>query len=162
MGATALACHGAGGRVHGVIPAALASCERKATNTPADLPSALREPVPAGSANESDRSVVSVVSDMHERKMLMSNHGSGFIVLPGGFGTLEECMVRLPRRSTALIRRRKSARAAALRAPLTREVTWTQLSWHRKPTIVLDVAGACASSSRLRRQRQLACASNLM
>ena len=40
--------------------------------------------------------------DMHERKMLMSNHGNGFIVLPGGFGTLEECMARLSCRYVAL------------------------------------------------------------
>ena len=31
-----------------------------------------------------------VVNDMHERKMMMFEHASGFVALPGGIGTLEE------------------------------------------------------------------------
>lgn len=31
-----------------------------------------------------------VVESMHERKMMMANHADAFVVLPGGFGTLDE------------------------------------------------------------------------
>jgi len=54
------------------------------------------------------------VTSMHERKQLMYDLADGFIALPGGLGTLEE----------------------------TAEVaTWSQLGLHRKPVVLLDVAG---------------------
>jgi hypothetical protein len=55
-----------------------------------------------------------VVSSMHERKALMAKLSDGFVVLPGGFGTLEEAFEVL---------------------------TWSQLGLHRKGTVFLDVQG---------------------
>ena len=55
-----------------------------------------------------------VVDSMHQRKQLMSELSDGFIVLPGGLGTLEEFF----------------------------EVwTWGQLGLHRKPYGILNVSG---------------------
>ena len=51
---------------------------------------------------------------MHERKEAMADLAGGFIMLPGGFGTLDEFFEVL---------------------------TWTQLGIHAKPCGVLDVAG---------------------
>ena len=67
MGACARAAHEAGGEVLGIIPDFLVSRER---------------------ALESVEHVV--VSNMHERKMLMFERSDAFVVLPGGVGTLEE------------------------------------------------------------------------
>jgi uncharacterized protein (TIGR00730 family) len=55
-----------------------------------------------------------VVDSMHERKALMSELSDAFISLPGGLGTLEETFEVL---------------------------SWAQLGLHRKPVVVLDVAG---------------------
>jgi uncharacterized protein (TIGR00730 family) len=55
-----------------------------------------------------------VVTSMHERKALMAELSDGFIVLPGGFGTLEEAFEVL---------------------------TWGQLGLHRKGVVFLDVDG---------------------
>jgi uncharacterized protein (TIGR00730 family) len=52
-----------------------------------------------------------VVADMHERKALMAELASGFIVLPGGYGTFEEMFEIL---------------------------TWAQLGWHQKPIGLLN------------------------
>jgi len=55
-----------------------------------------------------------IVTSMHERKGLMSDLSDGFVVLPGGIGTLEEFF----------------------------EIwTWGQLGLHRKPYGLLNVAG---------------------
>ncbi|MBM4123864.1 MAG: TIGR00730 family Rossman fold protein [Nitrospira sp.] len=55
-----------------------------------------------------------IVGSMHERKALMADLSDAFIALPGGYGTLEEfCEI----------------------------VTWAQLSFHRKPCGLLNVAG---------------------
>ncbi|MEW7279273.1 TIGR00730 family Rossman fold protein [Aquimarina sp. 2201CG1-2-11] len=51
---------------------------------------------------------------MHERKMKMQTLSDGFIVLPGGFGTLEE---------------------------LFEVVTWSQLGLHQKPVGILNTNG---------------------
>ncbi len=53
-----------------------------------------------------------VVNDMHERKMMMFEHASGFVALPGGIGTLEE---------------------------LVEIATWAQLGRHKKPIIVANI-----------------------
>lgn len=54
-----------------------------------------------------------VVESMHERKQVMADLGDGFVVLPGGLGTMEEFF----------------------------EVwTWGQLGLHRKPYGLLNVA----------------------
>lgn len=68
MGAVARAVHANGGRVYGVIPHALDTVEI--------------------TYRESDELVK--VATMRERKALLESEGNGYIVLPGGFGTLEE------------------------------------------------------------------------
>lgn len=55
-----------------------------------------------------------IVEGMHDRKGGMSDLADGFIMLPGGFGTLEEFF---------------------------EVVTWTQLGIHQKPCGILDVDG---------------------
>lgn len=55
-----------------------------------------------------------VVGSMHERKALMEKLCDGVIVLPGGYGTLDEMFEML---------------------------TWSQLGLHRKPIGVLNVNG---------------------
>ena len=67
MGATARAAHQAGGRVLGIIPDFLLSKERVLEEV---------EHV--------------IVSNMHERKMMMFERSDSFVILPGGIGTLEE------------------------------------------------------------------------
>lgn len=54
------------------------------------------------------------VDTMHERKRLMMEHADGFLVLPGGYGTLEE---------------------------LFEVIAWLQLGFHQKPVGLLNVAG---------------------
>lgn len=67
MGACARAAHEAGGEVLGVIPDFLIGKER---------------------AFEAVETVV--VASMHERKQMMFERSDGFVILPGGIGTLEE------------------------------------------------------------------------
>jgi uncharacterized protein (TIGR00730 family) len=67
MGATARAAHDAGGKVLGVIPEFLVGKER---------------------ALETVEHVV--VKSMHERKQMFFEESDGFVILPGGIGTLEE------------------------------------------------------------------------
>lgn len=55
-----------------------------------------------------------VVQTMHERKTKMSELAEGFVVLPGGFGTMEEFFEIL---------------------------TWSQLGLHRKPIGILNTDG---------------------
>src|SRR5262245_27053195 len=59
-------------------------------------------------------SELKVVSSMHERKALMARLSSGFIALPGGFGTVEEFFEVL---------------------------TWAQLGLHPHPCGLLNVNG---------------------
>jgi uncharacterized protein (TIGR00730 family) len=54
------------------------------------------------------------VDTMHERKRLMMEHADGFLVLPGGYGTLEE---------------------------LFEVIAWLQLGFHHKPVGILNVDG---------------------
>ncbi len=67
MGACALAAHDAGGKVLGIIPEFLKERERRL-----------------------DVVETITVSSMHERKQMMFERADGFVVLPGGIGTLEE------------------------------------------------------------------------
>lgn len=53
-----------------------------------------------------------IVNDMHERKAAMATLSDAFIALPGGLGTLEE---------------------------LFEVLTWSQIGYHAKPLVVLDV-----------------------
>lgn len=55
-----------------------------------------------------------VVTTMHERKARMAELSDGFVVLPGGLGTLDE---------------------------LFEIVTWKQLGLHTKPVVVVNSAG---------------------
>ena len=55
-----------------------------------------------------------IVADMHTRKRLMFERADAFVALPGGIGTLEE---------------------------LVEQLTWVQLDRHRKPVLIVDVAG---------------------
>ena len=55
-----------------------------------------------------------VVDTMHQRKLRMFDLADGFVVLPGGLGTLDEAI---------------------------EIVTWKQLRLHAKPIVVVDVAG---------------------
>jgi uncharacterized protein (TIGR00730 family) len=68
MGALADAALGSGGRVIGVIPAALEAKELGHTGV----------------------TELRVVRSMHERKATMADLADGFIALPGGWGTLDE------------------------------------------------------------------------
>jgi uncharacterized protein (TIGR00730 family) len=92
MGAVADAALRAGGQVIGVIPQALVDKE-VANHRLSDL---------------------RVVGSMHERKALMADLSDGFLVLPGGIGTMDEFF----------------------------EVwTWGQLGLHAKPCGILNVGG---------------------
>ena len=92
MGVIADAVLAHGGEAHGVITRAL---EEKEIAHP-------------GLTN------LQVVETMHERKAAMADKADGFIMLPGGFGTLDEFF---------------------------EVVTWTQLGIHVKPCGILNVNG---------------------
>ena len=92
MGTVANAALAASGEVTGVIPHHLADKEL---------------------AHEGATQMIRVNS-MHERKQLMADLSDGFIILPGGIGTLEE---------------------------LFETYTWLQLGLHTKPIGVFNVAG---------------------
>lgn len=55
-----------------------------------------------------------LVDSMHERKAIMYERSDAFVVMPGGFGTLDEAMEIL---------------------------TWKQLGIHDKPVVFVNVAG---------------------
>jgi uncharacterized protein (TIGR00730 family) len=92
MGEVARSVQAHGGRVLGIIPEFLSAKERMFTE-----------------ANE-----LVVTATMHERKMTMFERSDGFIVLPGGMGTLEE---------------------------LAEMSTWAQLDRHKKPIILCNIEG---------------------
>jgi hypothetical protein len=92
MGIVADAALAAGGKVTGVMPGGLAA-----------------EEPPHGGLSE-----LRLVGTMHERKALMAERSSAFLVLPGGLGTLEEAF---------------------------EAVSWTQLRLQDKPTAFLNVNG---------------------
>lgn len=92
MGLVANAALGAGGKVVGVIPQFL--LDREAGHP------ALSETV--------------IVQNMHERKLDMFERSEGFVVLPGGLGTLEEFFEVL---------------------------SWRTLGLHDKPIVIIDQDG---------------------
>ena len=55
-----------------------------------------------------------VVASMHERKALMAERADAFVILPGGYGTLDE---------------------------MFEIVTWRQLGLHDKPVVLVDLDG---------------------
>jgi hypothetical protein len=95
MGVLADAALSRGGEVDGVIPRALVD----------------RELAHGGCTR------LHVVDSMHARKQLMHELSSGFITLPGGFGTLDE---------------------------LFETLTWEQLGMHEKPVGLVEVNGCFA------------------
>ena len=62
------------------------------------------------------------VDNMHIRKATMFNQADAFVILPGGLGTLDEFF---------------------------EVVTWKQLQLHRKPIVVLNVAGCWSRLTEL-------------
>ncbi len=92
MGALAAAADAGGAAITGVIPHHLHERER-GTNV---------------------RGRIFIVRSMHARKALMYRLSSGFAVLPGGFGTLDE---------------------------LLEVATWNQLGLHRKPLVLANHNG---------------------
>lgn len=92
MGAVADAVLDGGGRVLGIIP----------------------EHLQAAEIGHPGLTELVVVDSMHTRKRLMFEAADGFVILPGGLGTLDEFF---------------------------EIVTWRQLHLHDKPVVVLDVAG---------------------
>lgn len=91
MGASAISAQKAGGEVFGIIPQFLLDVEKPPENIEYD-----------------------VVPDMHVRKMQMYDASDAFIVLPGGIGTLEECIEVL---------------------------SWARLNLHDKPMVFVDAEG---------------------
>lgn len=91
MGETARAVHDAGGKVLGVMPQFLRSREFLY-----------------------DDVETRVVTNMHERKMMMFEESDAFVVLPGGVGTLEEVVELL---------------------------SWRRLDLHKKPIIFVNING---------------------
>jgi len=92
MGAVADAALAAGAEVIGVLPGVLAG----------------REIAHIGLTS------LEMVPTMHERKARMAELADAFLVLPGGYGTLDELM---------------------------EAVTWAQLGMHAKPCILINTAG---------------------
>ena len=92
MGIIADAVLSAGGRVTGIIPEFLHEAE----------------------IGKSDVTELIRVDSMHVRKQIMAERSDGFVVLPGGFGTLDEFFEIL---------------------------TWRQLKLHQKPIVVADIDG---------------------
>jgi uncharacterized protein (TIGR00730 family) len=91
MGAVADAALAGGAEVIGVLPEVLAGREIAHTGLTA----------------------LETVPTMHERKARMASLADAFLVLPGGYGTLDE---------------------------LLEAVTWAQLSLHAKPCILINTA----------------------
>ena len=92
MGAVADAALRAGGTVYGVIPEKIGQKE-----------------IAHDGLDE-----LFVVDGMHARKSMMAHLSDAFVVLPGGYGTLDETFEAL---------------------------TWTQLGYHRKPLALLGIDG---------------------
>jgi uncharacterized protein (TIGR00730 family) len=92
MGIVAESAIAAGARVTGIIPHGLMRRERV---------------FPGGAE-------MHLVDTMHERKAMMADLSDGFLVLPGGVGTLEEAV---------------------------EAITWTQLGIQAKGVVFLDVEG---------------------
>ena len=92
MGALASGALQAGGEVIGVIPEALVR----------------------GEVANNDCTELHIVPNMHERKAAFTRLSDGFVVLPGGVGTMDE---------------------------LWEAVSWAQLGYHNKPVGILNALG---------------------
>ncbi|KUI71603.1 hypothetical protein VM1G_06981 [Cytospora mali] len=82
--------------VHGIIPEPLVKYERDPTYTSKKVHSSTGESLAI--PEESTFGITTIVPDMHTRKKMMAQEviaggpGSGFIALPGGYGTMEELL----------------------------------------------------------------------
>lgn len=92
MGAVANSVMKGGGHVTGVFPISLRNIENEHQNL----------------------SEIVIVGSMHERKKLMFDLSQAFVILPGGFGTMDEMFEIL---------------------------TWKQLLLHDKPIIIINYKG---------------------
>jgi uncharacterized protein (TIGR00730 family) len=92
MGAMADSVLQAGGRVIGVMPKALVDME----------------------VAHRGLTELRIVGSMHERKAMMNSLSDAFVILPGGWGTMDE---------------------------LCEALTWAQLQIHHKPCVLWNVAG---------------------
>lgn len=90
MGQVADAALGAGGKVIGIIPQHLQDREER----------------------HDDLTELHIVNSMHERKQLMVMKSDAFVILPGGYGTLDEAFEIL---------------------------TWKQLGLHNKPILFVNI-----------------------
>jgi hypothetical protein len=104
MGVVAEAVVCAGGQVTGVIPYAIMAAGGERDKINGHLKSYLDK-------NKGAVETV-VVNSMHERKVEMAKRATGFLGLPGGFGTFEEVL---------------------------EVTTWTQIGIHDKPVVLLNV-----------------------
>ena len=100
MGAVSEGALGAGGHVHGIIPRFLESLE----------------------IGNKKIQKLDVVENMHERKAKMYVEADGFIVLPGGLGTMDEWM---------------------------EVMTWNQLGLLKAPVFVVNTDGYWQSLLRM-------------
>jgi uncharacterized protein (TIGR00730 family) len=103
MGATSNAVLDNGGTVTGVFPRVLQGLEKEHSN--------LTELI--------------IVDDMHTRKMTMFEKSDAFIILPGGFGTMDETF---------------------------EVITWKQLHTHNKPIIFYNYNGYWNNWTKLTNQ----------
>ncbi len=92
MGTVAEAALTGGGRVTGIMPRSLLESE----------------------APSPDVTELVIVDSMHERKIQMFDRADGFVVLPGGLGTLDETIEM---------------------------ITWRQLGFHEKPIVLANHRG---------------------
>jgi uncharacterized protein (TIGR00730 family) len=92
MGAVADSALQHGGRVIGVMPQALVDME----------------------VAHRGLTEMHIVGSMHERKAMMTSLADAFVILPGGWGTLDE---------------------------LCEALTWAQLGIHQKPCVLWNVGG---------------------
>ncbi|VEU19603.1 DEKNAAC100322 [Brettanomyces naardenensis] len=115
MGCVAKAVASNGSYVHGIIPDALVSKERKNLDEIEKMNHDLKESVSnhkgATPLNDS-YGKTTIVPDMHTRKRMMAQEADGFVAMPGGFGTLEEVM---------------------------EITTWSQLGIHAKPIVLFNI-----------------------
>ena len=105
------------GDVHGVIPDALVSKERRSTSIDEDDEVEIVRSIEQhrGTSSISPKfGRTTVVKDMHSRKRLMASESDAFVALPGGYGTVEEIMEC---------------------------ITWSQLGIHSKPIVLFNVNG---------------------
>ncbi|KAF9653848.1 hypothetical protein BDM02DRAFT_3182294 [Thelephora ganbajun] len=111
MGIVSGAVLDAGGDVIGVIPHAMLAVGGEGERVSGDDST----PVLVKSKEERmERVEWVIVNSMHERKVEMARRSSGFIGLPGGFGTFEEVL---------------------------EVTTWTQIGIHSKPVVLANVLG---------------------